>query len=187
MIWTRSGASFYRLSGCAPVVSFRDPRQLPGSDSQRSRSNTRTRSRCLITYWNAWPYSTPTLRKVWEETVADESKLPLLVSISPVMGEVAAWADYVLPDTTYLEKFAVPGIPWRVNKGTSFQRPVVGSFDGRGYRQYRRRRCGERHPGERHKRLYSRFARHQGGPGHPYRSGQGPRPSRRGVMRSAGR
>ncbi len=88
------------------------------------------RLRALITYWNAWPYSVPTLRKVWEETVADESKLPLLVAISPVMGEVAAWADYVLPDSVYLEKFAVPGIPWRVNKGTSFQRPVVGSFDG---------------------------------------------------------
>jgi anaerobic selenocysteine-containing dehydrogenase len=84
----------------------------------------------LITYWNAWPYSTPTLRKVWEECVADENKLPLLVSNSAVIGEVAAWADYVLPDTTYLEKFAVPGVPWRVNKGTSFQRPVVGKFDG---------------------------------------------------------
>ncbi|WP_096893629.1 molybdopterin-dependent oxidoreductase [Candidatus Scalindua japonica] len=84
----------------------------------------------LITYWNAMPYSVPALRKVWEETMADETKLPLLVSISPVMGEVAAWADYVLPDSTYLEKFSVPGIPWRVNKGTSFQRPVVGKFDG---------------------------------------------------------
>jgi tetrathionate reductase subunit A len=85
----------------------------------------------LITYWNAWPYSVPSLRQVWEETVADERKLPLLVAISPVIGEVAAWADYVLPDTVYLEKFAVPGIPWRVNKGTSFQRPVVGAFDGK--------------------------------------------------------
>jgi anaerobic selenocysteine-containing dehydrogenase len=85
----------------------------------------------LITYWNAWPYSTPALRKVWEETVADEPKLPLVVSISALVGEVAAWADYVLPDTTYLEKFAVPGVPWRVNKGTAFQRPVVGSFDGK--------------------------------------------------------
>jgi anaerobic selenocysteine-containing dehydrogenase len=85
----------------------------------------------LITYWNAWPYSVPGLRSVWEETVADENKLPLLVAISPVMGEVAAWADYVLPDSVYLEKFAVPGIPWRVNKGTAFQRPVVGKFDDR--------------------------------------------------------
>jgi len=89
------------------------------------------RLRVLITYWNAWPYSVPALRRVWEATVADERKLPLLVAISPVMGEVAAWADYVLPDSVYLEKFAFPGIPWRVNKGTSFQRPVVGKFDGR--------------------------------------------------------
>ena len=85
----------------------------------------------LMTYWNAWPYSTPTLKKVWEETVADESILPLFVSISPVIGEVAAYADYILPDTVYLEKFGVPGVPWRVNKGTSFQRPVVGAFDGK--------------------------------------------------------
>jgi anaerobic selenocysteine-containing dehydrogenase len=85
----------------------------------------------LITYWNAWPYSTPSLRRVWEQTVADETKLPLLVSISPLIGEVAAWADYVLPDSVYLEKFSVPGIPWRVNKGTAFQRPVVGRFDGK--------------------------------------------------------
>jgi anaerobic selenocysteine-containing dehydrogenase len=85
----------------------------------------------LITYWNAMPYSVPALRKVWEQTVADENKLPLLVAISPVIGEVAAWADYVLPDSVYLEKFAVPGIPWRVNKGTAFQRPVVGWFDGK--------------------------------------------------------
>ena len=84
----------------------------------------------LITYWNAWPYSVPALRKVWEQTVADMNKLPLLVTISPVIGEVAAWADYVLPDSVYLEKFSVPGVPWRVNKGTSFQRPVVGAFDG---------------------------------------------------------
>jgi anaerobic selenocysteine-containing dehydrogenase len=87
--------------------------------------------KALITYWNAWPYSVPTLRKVWEQTVADENKLPLLVAISPVIGEVAAWADYILPDSVYLEKFSVPGIPWRVNKGTAFQRPVVGQFDGR--------------------------------------------------------
>lgn len=85
----------------------------------------------LITYWNALPYSVPGLRQTWEQTVGDESKLPLFVAISPVMGEVAAWADYVLPDSTYLEKFSVPGIPWRVNKGTSFQQPVVGAYDAK--------------------------------------------------------
>lgn len=94
----------------------------------------------LITYWNAIPYSVPAMRQVWERVLAESAlpgavpataKVPLFVAISPVMGEVAAWADYILPDSTYLEKFSVPGIPWRVNKGTSFQRPVVGAFDGK--------------------------------------------------------
>jgi len=90
----------------------------------------------LITYWNAWPYSTPGLQATFERTIlsggADNyDKLPLLVSISPVMGEVPAMADYVLPDSTYLEKFSTPGIPWMVQGGTSFQRPVVGKFDGK--------------------------------------------------------
>jgi anaerobic selenocysteine-containing dehydrogenase len=93
----------------------------------------------LITYWNALPYSVPALRQGWERVMAETAlpgsvpataKVPLFVAISPVMGEVAAWADYILPDSTYLEKFSVPGIPWRVNKGTAFQRPVVGKFDG---------------------------------------------------------
>ncbi|MDH4274439.1 MAG: molybdopterin-dependent oxidoreductase, partial [Gammaproteobacteria bacterium] len=93
----------------------------------------------LMTYWNALPYSVPGLRQVWERVMAEDAlpgavpttaKVPLFVAISPVMGEVAAWADYILPDSTYLEKFSVPGIPWRVNKGTAFQRPVVGAFDG---------------------------------------------------------
>ena len=43
--------------------------------------------------------------------VGGEYKLPLLVTISPVIGEVAAWADYVLPDTVYLEKFRSSGNP----------------------------------------------------------------------------
>ncbi|GAB4297442.1 MAG: tetrathionate reductase subunit A [Myxococcota bacterium] len=85
----------------------------------------------LITYWNAMPYAVPGLKNVWEETLSDESKIELLVAISPVMGEVAAWADYILPDTTYLEKFAIPGIPWNASGGTAIQRPVVGKLDGK--------------------------------------------------------
>ncbi|MBI5183062.1 MAG: molybdopterin-dependent oxidoreductase, partial [Nitrospinae bacterium] len=84
----------------------------------------------MITYWNAWPYATPALRKVFKDALVN-NKIELFVAITPVYGEVAEFADYILPDTTYLEKFGVPGIPWRVEKGTSFQRPVVGKFDGR--------------------------------------------------------
>jgi tetrathionate reductase subunit A len=88
--------------------------------------------KALITYWNAWPYSTPALRKTFEDYVKDESKLPLLVSISLNMGEVAALADYILPDTSYLEKWSFPGMtPTILSRATSFQQPVVGKLDGK--------------------------------------------------------
>ncbi|OGW16596.1 MAG: hypothetical protein A3G93_14305 [Nitrospinae bacterium RIFCSPLOWO2_12_FULL_45_22] len=87
-------------------------------------------AKAIITYWNAWPYSTPALKKVFEDYVKDESKLPLFVAISLNIGEVAALADYILPDTTYLEKFAFTGTsPAILAKATAFQQPVVGSFD----------------------------------------------------------
>lgn len=85
-------------------------------------------TKVLITYWNAWPYATPALKPVFEQLLADESLVEVFVAISPIMGEVAAWADYILPDTTYLEKFGLPGIPWNASGGTAFQRPVVGDF-----------------------------------------------------------
>jgi anaerobic selenocysteine-containing dehydrogenase len=88
--------------------------------------------KALFTYWNAWPYSTPAMRKTFEDYVKDEQKLPLFVAISLNMGEVAAWADYVLPDTSYLEKWSFPGMtPTILTKGTSLQQPVVGKLDGK--------------------------------------------------------
>lgn len=88
--------------------------------------------KALITYWNAWPYSTPALRKTFEDYVKDEKKLELFVAISLNMGEVAAFADYVLPDTTYLEKWAFPGMtPTILTKATPLQQPVVGKLDGK--------------------------------------------------------
>ena len=88
--------------------------------------------KALFTYWNAWPYSTPALRKTFEGYVKDEKKLPLFVAISLNIGEVAAFADYVLPDTTYLEKWAFPGMtPTILTKATPLQQPVVGKLDGK--------------------------------------------------------
>jgi len=88
--------------------------------------------KALITYWNAWPYSTPALRKTFEDYVKDEKKLELFVAISLNMGEVAAFADYVLPDTTYLEKWAFAGMtPTILTKATPLQQPVVGKLDGK--------------------------------------------------------
>ncbi len=88
----------------------------------------------LVTYWNAWPYSTPALRDVFLTTVLDHSKVPLFVAIDNVMGETSAYADYILPDTTYLEKWAFPGgTPTIMSKFNAFRQPVVGSYDGKAW------------------------------------------------------
>lgn len=88
----------------------------------------------LITYWNAWPYSVPALKDVFTSTVTDESKIPLFVSISTTMGELEAYADYILPDTTYMEKWSFPGLtPTILTKATSYRQPLVGTFDGKAW------------------------------------------------------
>ncbi len=89
--------------------------------------------KALITAWTDWPYAVPGGKAVWERTVSNETALPLLVSISPVFGEVATWADYVLPDTTYLESWGFPGQSAAIStKQTPIQQPVAGAFDGAG-------------------------------------------------------
>ncbi len=86
----------------------------------------------LITYWNAWPYSTPALRKVWEDTLGDETKIPLYVAIETHIGEASSWADYILPDVTYLERWSFPGMtPTILTKATPLRQPLVGGFDGK--------------------------------------------------------
>jgi anaerobic selenocysteine-containing dehydrogenase len=87
----------------------------------------------LITYWNAWPYSTPALKPVFESYLKDETKLPLFVAISLNIGETAAYADYILPDTTYLEKWTTPhpGSAGMHTKVSHIRQPVIGKLDGK--------------------------------------------------------
>jgi tetrathionate reductase subunit A len=86
--------------------------------------------KALILYWNGIPYSTPGARAVWERTIADESNVELVVAIDIAMGEVAAWADYVLPDTTYFERWtAVTVAPTIVTRLHGVRQPVVGTLD----------------------------------------------------------
>ncbi|MBI2191659.1 MAG: molybdopterin-dependent oxidoreductase [Planctomycetes bacterium] len=89
----------------------------------------------LITYWNAMPYSIPAQKDVFQTTVLDTAKVPLFIAIDNVMGEVSALADYILPDTTYLEKWAFPGgsnvsFP---TKYVPYRQPVVGTFDNKAW------------------------------------------------------
>lgn len=90
--------------------------------------------KALILYWHGMPYSAPSARATFERVMSakvnGEYKLPLVVAIDIAMGEAAAWADYVLPDTTYLERWTVVGLtPTTITKASPVRQPVVGTFD----------------------------------------------------------
>lgn len=92
-------------------------------------------TKVLITYWNNLPYATPGLKNVWLATVQDPAKLPLYVAIDNQMGEASMYADYILPDTTYIERWCFPGgsnvsFPTKYH---NLRQPLVGSFDTRAW------------------------------------------------------
>ncbi len=84
----------------------------------------------LITYWNALPYATPAQKEVFERTVADTNTIKLFVAFDVVIGETSRWADYILPDSTSLERWGTPhdASPLITTKQGNFRQPVVGSF-----------------------------------------------------------
>ncbi len=84
----------------------------------------------LILYWNDIAYSTPAGRSAVERVLANESKIPLIVSIDIEMGETTAFADYILPDSTYFERWSTPHLAYAIATEVSgVRQPVVGSFD----------------------------------------------------------
>lgn len=84
----------------------------------------------LILYWNNIAYSTPAAKATVQRVLADESKVPLIVAIDVDMGETTAWADYILPDTTYLERWSTPHVGSAIlTKTSGVRQPVVGQLD----------------------------------------------------------
>ncbi len=84
----------------------------------------------LITYWNALPYATPAQREVFERTVANTEKIKLFVAFDVVIGEASRWADYILPDSTSIERWGTPhnGSPAVTTKVGNFRKPALGSY-----------------------------------------------------------
>ncbi len=79
-------------------------------------------------------YSIPGSSKVQEvlESVDEQGvyKLPLLISVDVVMGEASAYSDYVVPDVTYLERFATPHLASTITtKGSPIRQPMFGEYD----------------------------------------------------------
>jgi tetrathionate reductase subunit A len=77
--------------------------------------------------WSANPlYGIPGLRPLVAKDLADPNKLPLIVSVDPLINESNAFADYIVPDSLMYESWgwAAPwnGVP---TKTTTARWPVV--------------------------------------------------------------
>ncbi|QSO53185.1 molybdopterin-dependent oxidoreductase [Alicyclobacillus curvatus] len=62
----------------------------------------------------------------WFRMIKDLKKVPLFITDDIVLSETAAYADYVIPDSTYLEAWGVlPGFPTTPTSVTGIRQPIV--------------------------------------------------------------
>ncbi len=68
----------------------------------------------------------------WQRLITDTSKVPLFIAIDTVIAESSAYADYIVPDTTYLECWEFPGV-WPVvpTKVQAVRLPVIEPLTAR--------------------------------------------------------
>ncbi|MCC9074945.1 molybdopterin-dependent oxidoreductase [Litorilinea aerophila] len=60
------------------------------------------------------------------EMLRDPTKIPLVISCDVVIGETSMYADYILPDLTYLERWGTPHItPAIVTKVSKVRQPLI--------------------------------------------------------------
>ena len=68
----------------------------------------------------------------WQQLISDTKKIPLYIAVDTVIAESTAYADYIVPDTTYLECWEFPGV-WPVVPTTvqGVRWPVVDPLTSR--------------------------------------------------------
>jgi tetrathionate reductase subunit A len=62
----------------------------------------------------------------WQRLISDTAKIPLFIATDVFIAESSAYADYIVPDTTYLEGWEFPGC-WPVvpTRTQGIRRPVI--------------------------------------------------------------
>ena len=81
--------------------------------------------KALFLYMGSPVYSLPAGHKLIE-ILADPKKLPLFVAFDITIGETSMYADYIFPDTSYLERWEFngshPSVPFKVQ---GIRQPVI--------------------------------------------------------------
>lgn len=86
--------------------------------------------KALFMYMGAPVYSLPSGHTLIE-ILSDTKKLPLFIASDIVVGETSMYADYIFPDTTYLERWEFPGShPSMAPKVFPVRQPVVAPLTG---------------------------------------------------------
>ncbi|WP_407279360.1 molybdopterin dinucleotide binding domain-containing protein [Aromatoleum evansii] len=80
-----------------------------------------------LVLWSSNPvYGLPGVRPLIEKELADPKKIPLIVSVDPLINESNAYADYIVPDSLMYESWGWTA-PWNgvPTKATTARWPVV--------------------------------------------------------------
>lgn len=71
-------------------------------------------------------YSVPAIKESVIATLKDTKKVPLFISTDIVIADTTMYADYILPDVTYMEQWCVTGAaPTILGTSTSVRRPMT--------------------------------------------------------------
>jgi tetrathionate reductase subunit A len=86
--------------------------------------------KALLLYMGAPVYALPSGHTLID-ILRDPSKLPLFIASDIVVGETSMYADYIFPDTTYLERWEFPGAhPSVAPKVFPIRQPAVAPLVG---------------------------------------------------------
>lgn len=81
-------------------------------------------------YMGSPVYSLPAGHK-WIEILQDVNKIPLFVASDIIVGETSMYADYIFPDTTYLERWEITGShPSMTFKVQGVRQPTIAPLTG---------------------------------------------------------
>lgn len=78
-----------------------------------------------ITYMDNPVYTNPGAQAVWGTLFKDEKLIPFMLSISTVIGEETAYADIILPDCMYLERWEPESMPNSLWPWLGIRQPVI--------------------------------------------------------------
>lgn len=74
-------------------------------------------------------YTAPAIKNIVEETLKDTKKVPLFIACDILIGETSMYADYILPDVTYLERWGTPHTaPTILTKVSKVRQPMTKVF-----------------------------------------------------------